>query len=325
MIHSPHSTQEAYSQIQMHGMPLIIALCKHLKISYIDYKKDSEIAWKHKHGFNRWSVDGSVVSHKHNDWIDRQHIDFGDQMHVRNRSGVEKGELVIVEENIRWRNQEPILNNSSTPLVKRLNHTEKRTVTSEKTVNHTIGWEIQSTTKVEYSGVEQELSVKASGEHAFGETTGSTKEISDEGEVTLTAAPYVQLIYRIGEGKIKYRQDVQETVEYDLFFVCEGKNDNPHGGALRRSKRKRSMRGSKTYCVFEVRGLDDLENTLRGYNRDYPNVGTDLIENDPVVREIWKKLSAVDYRKVSYKGEHSWEEEHSGKTEVNEQPLKQGR
>ena len=185
--------------------------------------------------------------------------------------------------------------------------------TLSKVHSKTASWDIRMSLDVTL-GKDEANNIHIGFESGYGESTTNERAEGTEGTRSLGA----EVPYTVPpREKMTITQEVQTgTVEYDYvdkllldvrFWVIdwkELKRDSP----LHDNSDWKGYKDTKSRYVFHADGIHDLELTLLGLNRRYPNcAGRNLLAN-PKIQEAYDKLVDEDSRTIIVRSVASYKE-----------------
>ena len=237
------------------------------------------------------------------------------------------GEAVILERNADWGMVRPVINLTDEESEETVTYTTEKTVSFEESKSMTHGWTFEVSNKVSVEvggdayggkvGIESTTTAGAHGDYTDGLTQGEEKKRIVETSIKVTLPPQSVRIVEQYEEISKIEVPVTDFVTYDISFLVEDWKKYKHGSPLVDNKRRHSLRGSRTYSMLDIHGLDDLKDLLIGVNVDFPKQHRDLLSENQNILAAWEELINPDLLSVKIEGTQTFENASTGQAKIS--------
>lgn len=282
-------------------------------------------------GLNRTS---SWIEDKENYWYrpdQRDTIVFSDFKIVAIES--EDKDFVVVESKPRWAAYREVVNDTDTELSQTVTYEMEEAIRKLDEDSSLTGWSVEvslgfSVGKDDANKFTGEITAGAHGEYgkrSEKEKTATTKS-SSEISVIIPARSKYEVQQR--EDRSKIEVPIHQKIIFDCGFDIRDYDHYDADSPLHKNKRRHrthhrkgsgkghSVRYRDRYSLLELRTSEDMYNVLSGLSGDFPNLNTDLLSSNRVVRESYDWLSNTDKRSIEVDIVEKYENSSSGHVRV---------
>ena len=287
---------DAYEAWQWDHLGDVTTLMRELGVPFASNKP-----WKPAHEEGRWYRSGER---------DRIHFEKGailqaDRTRLNPRVvGDRETDFLVVDE---------YPNPTDAPLIVTIRPELGAVRTLSKVHSKTSNWDIRMSLDLTL-GKDEANNVHIGFESGYGESTTDERAEAQEGTRSLGAeVPYTVPAHQ----KLTVLQEVQTgTVEYDYvdkllmdvrFWIVDWK-ELKSGSPLHGNSDWKAYKDTKSRYVFHSEGLHDLERTLQGLNRRYPNCAHRNLLSNVKIKRAFDRLSDKDARTIIVRSTASYRE-----------------